>query len=310
MATLLDLKWIKDGASGRMDEDGIITFNESAIATFNEVVNNSPDAIAVAGFQQGQEHRDNVNLVISGAIDAEPLDVSNGTQWRFDIEYTTSGFGQSNTTGNAENRATVKFGTWTYTQVVETDKSTGEAIVNTAGDPFDPMPEEVIASPIVTVTLRQNSPNIQRINDIGSVNDAQVTIAGISFPANTAMLANYEPEPFTDEEGFTTFFNTYTIKGCFKVNKDNRIIGWTLELLSQGFNQINDEGERAEIKIRTAKDEEDLSKGYDYVPIAQPAMLTDAGKPTTSPSAAAYQEFQIHRSTNFSSFRLPTSFPR
>ena len=311
MANIVEQKWIKDGAGGRMDEDGVITFNESTIITFSEVVTDTPDAIASAGFNQGQEHRDNFNLTLSGAIEANPLDEGNGLIWRFDLEYNTAGFGQSNTFGNSPPRATVKIGTWTYNQVVESDKESNEALVNSAGDPYDPMPEEIIANPVLMITLNQSSAKIDRVEKIGSVNGSQVRICGITFPAHTAMLAAYESDPVRDEEGYLTFYNTYTIKGNFKVSKSGDVIGWKIELLSQGFNEIvNGKHQGIQIEEQTNKGNEgNDGPKYEWVPVAQPQMLDSSGQSTTDPSDADYKTYLVHNEESFSAFGLPTNFP-
>ncbi len=311
MANIVEQTWIKDGAGGRMDDDGIITFNESTIIKFDEVVTDTQDAIRSANFQQGQEHRDNFNLTLTGSIEANPLDETNGEVWRFDLEYNTASFGLANVTGNTEPRAEIEIGTWTYSQIVESDKATGAAIANSAGDPFDPMPEEIIAQPVLRVTLRQSSAKIDRVEKIGSINDSEVRIAGINFPQYTAMLAAYESKPVRDEEGYLTFYNTYTIKGNFKVSKAGDVIGWQLELLSSGFNEIRNS------KYQAIQVEEQTNKGnegndgpkYAWVPIAQPAMLDDNGQATTDPANANYKTFLVHNTANFSSFSLPSNFP-
>jgi hypothetical protein len=309
MATVVEEKWLKDGATGSMSVDGVITWNESVIVTFSEVIDNTPDAISTAGYLQGQEHRNNANLTLVGDINLTPLDESNATQWRFDLVYDTSGQGFSVEPGNP--RAIVDTGTWTSSQIVEFDTRNGNPIVNTAGDPFDPMPEEVIANPIIRVTLRQNSANMDRINDIGSVNESEIKIAGVTFPQYTAMLSDYSSQPNRDDEGFVTFNNTYTIKGKFKTGKDGSQIGWLLEILSQGFNEIRD-GVRQGIRIReqtNIDDEGEDGPEYEYVPVAQPQLLDENGKATVNESEAVYQQFLPYKAISFSSFRLPTNYP-
>ena len=311
MANIVEQTWIKDGAGGRMDDDGIITFNESTIIKFDEVVTDTQEAINSAGFQQGEEHRDNFNLSLTGAIEANPLDETNGGVWRFDLEYSTASFGLGNVRGNPNPRAEIEIGTWTYSQIVESDKDTGKAIANTAGDPFDPMPEEIIAQPVIRVTLKQGSAKIDRVEKIGSINDSQIRIAGINFPQYTAMLAAYESKPIRDEGGFLSFNNTYTIKGNFKVGKSGSIIGWQLELLNTGFNEIvNGKYQGIQVEEQTNKGNEgNDGPKYAWVPIAQPAMLDGNGKSTTDPSIASYTKFLVHKKANFSSFGLPSNFP-
>ncbi len=303
MATIVDQVWLKDGLSTRMDA-GIITHNESTIIEFSQVVSTGPEAIRDSGFQEGQEHRDNFDLFLNGSIDAEVLDETNGTTWRFDLEYTTDGFNLSNSPGTQQ-RAFIEIGTWTKNIVVESDKETNTPILNSAGDPFDPAPEEIIAAPVLRVTLIQGSANIKRVEDIGSINKAKVKIAGIEFPKYCAMLADYNAAPSYDEDGNVTFRNTYTIKGNFKVNRDGDLIGFKMEQLNQGFNQMKD-GVKQAITIKEPKDPEADPIKYNNVPISQPQLLDENGEATGTES---YSEFVVHKTVSFSSFKLPTNFP-
>lgn len=302
MANILNTYWLKSGLQGTKTSEAI-TQSETVIIIFDELVETVPDAIAASGFQEGQPHRTFENLYITGDISAEIEDASNATTWRFELDYSTRGFSLS--TNDTERRVTVKTGTWTYSTVVELDKESNEAIANTAGDPYDPKYVEQISSPLVQITKRESSPKIDRIAQIGSINDAQARICGIVAPKYCAQFSEYQSEPSYDEEGYLTFLNTITIKFKFAKNVSGTVIGFKLEALSQGFNKILD-GEITEIKIRTPKDESDISKGFDYVPVATPQMLDQSGAPTTTPY---YQEFVVHDLMAFSSLGLPSSYP-
>lgn len=296
MADIIDQDWLLDGLSTRRDEDGIITHNESTIIKFDETVSTGPEAILSSGFKEGQEHRNDFNLFLNGSIEANPEESNNGTVWRFDLQYTTSGFNLP-TPGGPNERAIIEFGEWTYTKVVESDKKTHKPIVNTAGDLYDPLPEEIIFNPVIMVTLRQNSAKIDRILEIGSINDSDISIAGVPIPAHCAQLAGYRPVPSYDEEGYLTFLNTYTIKLNFSVNHDGERIGFKIESISAGFNQKVD-GELEPITI----EDEDGTK----IPVATPQMLDESGALTTTPF---YETWTVNKETSFSSFGLPSSYP-
>lgn len=302
MANILNTYWLKSGLQGTKTSRAI-TQSEVVIIVFDEIVETVPDAIAASGFQEGQPHRTFDNLYITGDISAEIEDASNATTWRFELDYSTKGFSLSN--NDRERRVTVKTGTWTYSVVVEQDKETKAAIANTANDPYDPKYVEQVSSPLVQITKRESNPKMERISQIGSINNTNVTICGIKAPKYCAQFSDYQSEPSYDEEGYLTFLNTITIKFKFFKNVSGQEIGFKLEVLNAGFNKILD-GERTEIKVRTPKDESDISKGFDYVPIATPQMLDESGAPTTTPY---FQEWVVHDLMSFSSLGLPTSYP-
>jgi hypothetical protein len=302
MAEILEQYFTKEDLGGGRGEDGIITHLEKSIIVFDEVVPDTQQALLDSGFEAGQRHRDNDFLYLNGSVDANPHPNGNGTIWLFNLEYTTKAFNSPNTTDPESQRPEIKFNSWTYNTIVESDKETNQAILNTAGDPYDPQPEETITCPVVKITLRENSPKIERFEDVGSINQSQISIAGITFPKYCAMFARYETEPSVDEAGFTTHLNTYTIYGNYKTNKSGDKIGFKLELLSQGFNEIK-EGEKAEIKVAGGFDEN--NNPIDPQPVAQPQMLDESGAVTTEPF---YQEFVVHNLIDFSRLGLPSSY--
>ncbi len=301
MALVEEYIWLKDGLSTQMDESGIITHSESCLVKFDEFVLTGPDAIADSNFEIGQVHRNNVNLFLNGSIQAGPIDENNAILWRFDLNYTTKGFNLSFTDEGID----VKTGSWTYNAIVEVDKETQEPILNPAGDPYDPMPEDIIACPLLMITMRENNHRIDRLEHVGSINQSSIRIVGINFPKYCAMLADYQSEPSVDEKGFTTFLNTFVIKGLFKKNKSGQIIGFKKESLARGFNQLEN-GEKVEIKVKSVKDPSANPIEFEEVPVAEPQMLDANGILTTTPY---YQEWVTQDLHNFANFGLPSSYP-
>ena len=300
MANILSTYWLKSGLQGTKTSEAI-TQTEVVIVVFDEIVETVPDAIAAAGFQEGQPHRTFENLYITGDISAEIEEADNAKVWRFELNYSTKGFSLS--VNDTERRVTVKTGTWTYSQVVEVDKETGEAIENTAGDPYDPKYVEQVSAPVVMITKRENSPKMDRIPLIGSINDANVTICGISAPKYCAMFSDYQSEPSYDEEGYLTFLNTITIKFKFYKNISGQEIGFKLETLSAGFNRILN-GEKVEIRVKDPENPTDFDKA---VPVATPQPLDSAGG--TDGTTPYYQEWVVHDLMNFQTLKLPTAYP-
>lgn len=305
MANINNTYWLKEGLSG--EQSGTITTQqEQVVLEFDEIIDNVKDAIAESGFESGQLHRNDSTLRLQGNIQAEPHDDDNGASWVYSLTYSDNPMTPQ--TNSVEDDTyyipEVAFGKWTYTLTVDKDKETGGAILNTAGDPYDPLPVEAISSPMFSITVKENSPNLGRILDIGSINSQDVQIAGIAIPKYCGMLEDYQPEPFREIEDVVSFMNTYTFKLKYFKNKDGDRIGFKLENASTGFNQIV-EGEKVEIKVKSIVPDSDPVE-FTEEPTATPLMLNEDGAVTDTPF---YQEWVVHDLVNFASYGLPTSYP-
>ena len=300
MATITNTYWLLPGLSGKK-QSGVVTQEESVIITFDSVIDNVDDAIRESGLKPGSFHRNINTLILQDGISAEP--VSNGSEWRFDLSYSTRSFGSNEAAEDDEFYVPkVSFGKWTYTRVVDKDKVSGDAIVNTAGDPYDPLPIETISSPTISVTVKENSPNLNRIFDIGAINSQQFRLCGLTIPKYCAMLDDFQPEPYQEGEDVLSFLNTYTFKLKFFKNTSGSQIGFKLETLSAGYNQIVST-KKVEIRVKDPDSPDDSTKDQ---PIATPQMLDVDGAVTTTPY---YQEWVVHDVVNFSVFGLPTNYP-
>lgn len=302
MATIENTYWLKNGLGGK--KSGVVTTqDEVAVIEFSEVIDNVKEAIKESGFVAGQSHRNNKSMRLQGEIDAEIVPEDNGRAWVFTLTYSDDPMTvQVASTEDEFYVPEVRFGKWSYQIVVDKDKETGEAILNTAGDPYDPLPVETISSPTVSITVKENSPNLARIFDIGSINNQQVKIAGITIPKYCGMLDDYQTEPYREEEDVLSFMNTYTFKLNFFKNNAGTRIGFKLENVSAGFNQIVS-GNKVEIRV---KDPEDPTNAEKEQPIATPQMLDENGAVTDTPY---YQEWVVHDLVNFSTYGLPVNYP-
>ncbi len=160
---------------------------------------------------------------------------------------------------------------------------------------------------MLTITIRENSARMDRLEEIGKINNSSITIAGLTFPKYCAMFFNYSSEPFQDELGYWTFLNTFQIRGKFKeAQTDGKgIIGFQLEQLASGFNRRDDEAPNGKVEIKVADPEFPTDRTKD-VPVATPQMLDANGDLTTTPY---YEYFVVNDLTDFGKFNLPSSYP-
>lgn len=305
MAEILNTFWLK-GVDGGMGADGIITQNEVAIIEFDSVVETVPDAVEFSLFRGGQEHRSSEILFITGDIEANVKEETNGMVWKFSLTYSTAGF-NVNTNDPVNYRPKVGYSKWTYSRVLYNDKDTGDPILLPNGLPYDPPIMETVSSMIIHVTVRENAANANRITQCGSVNDSSVTIAGTRIPKYCGMFDDYKTEPYRDEEGFLTFFNTFSIKTKFAKNKSGSEIGFTLETLAASFSQLVDgELEAITEKLVTTPAEGGNDEVSELVQVSEPQMIDKEGIVTSAPY---YQEHMPFDQIRFSQFGLPTSYP-
>ena len=302
MAQVTNTQWLKDGLGGGQDDEGVITQTESVIITFDGIVNNVKEAIKISGFVAGQRHRNDFDLVLQPGFEANVHQDDNAHVWVFDLTYSTinqNSFSIIDETYKPQ----VKVTKWTYPRTVVSDKVSGEPILLPTGEPYDSAFIEQVSAPIISITVKEYSDNIQRIEQIGAINDADIRIAGISCPKYCAMLDDYQPEAHRDEKGYLTFRNTFKIKLKFAQNKEGNTIGFTVESLAASFNEVV-EGELTAIEVLDPASTEEKPK---YILAATPQLVDANGAKTTVPY---YQEWVVNNTTSFRSFGLPTSYPR
>jgi hypothetical protein len=299
MANIVATKWLKEGLGGGASDSGI-THNESIIIVFDDFITTSYDAISFSGFSPGQVHRDNDFLILQGNIEANVHTDDNAKVWQFDLEYSTFGFNETSII-NDTYRPKVAISKWSYPRVVTTDKVTGLAILLPTGEPYESSFIEQVSAPIVSITVKEYSAEIDRIALIGSINSTSIRIAGITCPPYCAMLDDYSPEPHFDDDGYLTFRNTFKIKMKFFKNKAGEEIGFKLETLAASFNQLVTDQLEA---IKVADPEFPTDRKKDIL-AANPLMVDVNGVKTSTPF---YQEWVVHDVVSFGQFGLPTNY--
>ena len=300
MANVSNTKWLKDGLGGSQDDKGVITHSEAVIIVFDDFVADMVQAISDSGFRAGQVHRSNDFLLLQSNITASAHEDDNAKVWLFELEYSTRGFNEDSQDDETY-RPSVDISRWSYPRTVTRDKVTGLPILLPTGEPYESAFIEQISAPILSITIKEYSANVDRIAMIGSVNSTQIRIAGITCPKYCAMLDDYIPKPHYDEEGYLTFENTFKIKLKFFKNKSGTEIGFTLESLAASFNQLV-AGQLEAIKVADPQAPTDRSKD---ILAATPQMVDAAGAVTSTPY---YQEWMPFDSVSFSQFGLPSNY--
>ncbi len=301
MAQVTNTQWLKEGLGGGKDSEGVITQTESVIITFDEIVSTVTEAISLSGFKPGLPHRNDPSLLLQPAFDSNVHTDDNASVWQFDFTYSTASFNDISIINETYTPA-VRISKWTYNRTVVTDKESSDPILLPTGEPYDSAFLEQISAPIISVTVKEYSANIQRIAQIGSINNSSIRIAGIKIPKYCAMLDDYNPEPHRDEDKYLTFRNTFKIKLKFAKNSSGQEIGFKIEALAASFNQVVN-GELEAIKVRDPEFPDDRTKD---ILAATPQMVDTNGALTTTPF---YQEWVTDDLIAFGQFGLPSSYP-
>ena len=295
MANVLTNICRNDGTSASRANDAT-ELSESRYITFDAVVNDAVDAISSSSYTIGQSHPNYSAMKLRG-ITCDPV---SGAEWMFALTWSDDQTISSSGATPAEFKALISYGSWSFQRVVEVDKTNVLKIIqNSAGEKFDPPPLETITYPTISVTVRENAPNINFIEDVGSINDASIDIVGVTIPAFCGMLADYKIDPVTDPEtGVVRYNNTFTFQLNF--NKDQSApastIGFKTQIANVGLN---------ELIVPATVPQKILDDNQEPVNTAQ-FLDPVTGTVSRTPN---YLTYVINDVIDFSTFGLPTAYP-
>jgi hypothetical protein len=182
----------------------------------------------------------------------------------------------------------IRFGGRKETRIAVKDKD-GNPVVNSAYHWFVP-PYEIDTTPL-TISIERNETTV--VGDTirsyrDSVNNASVTIAGMTLAARRALMSNWEAASFT-RDGYDRWAHSYTIEIAEGT--------WDVELLDQGMFYFDSANKKRRIEIG---DE----------PTEEPQRLDGSGgklAPDALPSASQYITFRLRKETNWSTLSLPST---
>ena len=304
MANVLTNICRNDGTNASRANDAT-ELNESRYITFDAVVNDAVDAITSSGYTVGQNHPNYTSLKLRG-ISCDPV---SGAEWMFTLNWNDNQTISSSSATPAQFKALIDYGSWSFQRVVEKDKrpagagTAGADIQNSAGEKFDPPPLETITYPTISVTVRENTPNINFVQDVGSINDAAIDIVGITIPLYCGMLADYKISPVTDPvTGVVRYNNTFTFQLNFNKDQSNSAttIGFQSQIANVGLNELLS-GE-----TKTQQIQDNNQQPVNTPQFLKGGALADKGEVSR---VANYLTYVINDLVDFSTFGLPTTYP-
>lgn len=203
--------------------------------------------------------------------------------WKVVAEY-SSEFEMSTTA--TSDPAIITWSTEQFQKVAEFDTS-GDAIVNSAGDYFDPPAMIDDSRRIVTVQKNLAAVPSWLLTYQDAVNNDTFSVGGVSIAIGQAKM---QAVSITQEliRGATTFFQvTFTMH----IQKN----GWKLSILDAGFRRKDGLGKMYKI----------TSDGDETTP-GQPVLLDGSGDvlDNPTPSTAVFREFTVYETKAFSSLPL------
>lgn len=129
------------------------------------------------------------------------------------------------------------------------DAVDGRAVVNSAGEPFDSVPQRDMFAPVVSFTMLSTVTPATLAQYQGTINSAAVTVLGITFPKHSARLtiecrqldpeevegsAKYEYQ-ITIEGASSPYSATAPADGSAPLLADVEDIGWDVSALDCGY---------------------------------------------------------------------------
>jgi len=180
----------------------------------------------------------------------------------------------------------------------------GNAIVNSAGDPFDP-PKEIPRSRwVVTITKNVLQVPAAVLLYADGVNSTQFIVQGIAVPTGAAKVQDIsvsEQQAGYDANGNTVLYYVFTWSfemELLNFRKNGSSAGWQLQPLDQGYRCKDPNDASKRINITT----NDVPKQL----ISSPALLDGNGNQVANPSTSSgvFLAFDVFLKFDFNSFPL------
>lgn len=299
---------LKDGRSWSVSAKGITQISRRYLVQ-RESIPEGTDAeelAAVTGLPSiGTAHESNENLIVTGYKFAE------GTEGGkklvvVDVEYTLTEQEWEGGTATTAADAVEQWG-WNSGSVsrdLSTDAVTGETILNSAGDPFDSVPQVDRPAPVFAKVLKSKSRKSGWVDLYGCVNDAAVTIGGYTFAeAQLRVTAVNEERLWNDAFGFkyryTVNLQAMSNKVKLEQTDEETEIGWDVAIVDQGC-YGNDPDEGGAGKYRFTEADTDGNQ----IPVTLPVLMDGGGGKLEGASPTPY----ITRRAAYPRAAIPSAF--
>ena len=179
------------------------------------------------------------------------------------------------------------------------DAATGKALLNTAGQPFDSVPQVDVPSPVFTKVVKTRARMDGWPSHVGKVNGSGMTVGGVSCAAHALRCVQLDCDRlWGDEFGF---MYKYTIglqlmqnKVCLEGGESETDIGWDLAIVSAGTMELKDGADIATpVKVVSAETGKEVF-------VTNPVLLDKDGKAMLERGAKPYAiRYQPYEETSF-----------
>lgn len=171
--------------------------------------------------------------------------------WRATVTY-SPGEKQSSEQGGSE--STIYNKSWGFRTVqmdLVQDANDGRAVVNSAGEPFDSVPQREVFVPVVSFSVLSNQNPAGLMGERGTVNASEVSVLGVTFAKHAGRLSFSVREVSEDGAGSKYEYNV-TIEGAYTLysptaprdgtapTDDIEDVGWDVTALDCGYNEMVD----------------------------------------------------------------------
>ena len=168
------------------------------------------------------------------------------------------------------------------------DAITGKMLLNTAGQPFDSVPQIDIPSPVFTKVIKTTTRQSSWLSCYGSVNSGTMSLGGVSCAAHCVRCVQCDEERLWNDEfgfkykytcGFQVMKNVASIAGESETD-----IGWDLAAVSTGTMELKTVGSD-EVLVPISVISKETGK---EVYVSQPVLLDEDGHAQTDSNAEPY----------------------
>jgi hypothetical protein len=205
--------------------------------------------------------------------------------WRLTADYDTLPWEDDDEEDPLDRRAKISWSTVKYQKAVEKDRN-GKAILNSAGDFFDPPPLKDVSRWTARVSKHLPAVPTAILSYPDKLNNADWTIQTLTVPRNAAKIMAIEISDLQKEGDVEFYTLTYTVE----FDADDL---WKGKYLNQGYYFRDPEETDPELQRKRCK-----VKGKDC---ASPQLLKSNGDQELDPkpSTSTFQEYDIENEMDF-----------
>ena len=188
----------------------------------------------------GAAHPSDAALTVSGYRLAED---SNGVRWVVDVIYARPSNEPPGNNRPPRGSAELSRG-WTSQDIqidLVTDAVTGSAVLNSAGDVFESVPQVSRAVPVFRLERKEDTAVATQLALSGKVNSAAFTVDGVAVGVHCGRLIVSQEKLYDDPDGYASKFTYELALMKNDVDIDGTVvdIGWDKAFVQSGFHFID-----------------------------------------------------------------------